>query len=225
MTIALCLLAATAAGATPRGQEPRDRAVVNEVSLPAQAAAKSQPTRGERRCRALAKRRIARLRAAARARGRARVDGGARRRVKRRLRRCLAAARQRASEPALPGTGTPPPQAPTEPGAPVVPGPSQPLPSFVGATASDVDGFRLTLSRPAVAAGNVTIELRNTDSGPHDLVVEPEQGGAAAARFDAVEPGAAPTRKTVALPAGRWRLYCSLPNHALAGMEATLRAE
>jgi len=115
--------------------------------------------------------------------------------------------------------GTPTPG----PGSPDAPAPT--LPSFVGVTASDDDGFRLTLSRPAVAAGSVTIELRNTDSGPHDLVVEPEGGGAEAARFEPVGPDSAPARKTVALPAGRWRLYCSLPTHAPRGMEAILRAE
>jgi hypothetical protein len=91
-------------------------------------------------------------------------------------------------------------------------------------TASDSDGFKLTLSRPAVAAGNVTIELRNTDSGPHDLVVEPEGGGAAVADFDEADPGAV-VRQQVALAKGRWYLYCSLPNHEAIGMHATLRAE
>ncbi len=105
---------------------------------------------------------------------------------------------------------------------PGTPAPS--LPSFVGVTASDSDGFRLTLSRPAVAAGNVTIELRNIDNGPHDLVVEPEGGSAAVADFDEADPGAV-VRKQVALANGRWYLYCSLPGHEAIGMHATLRAE
>ena len=91
-------------------------------------------------------------------------------------------------------------------------------------TASDSDGFRLTLSRPAVAAGNVTIELHNIDNGPHDLVVEPDGGGGAVADFDEADPGAV-VRKQVALAKGRWYLYCSLPNHEAIGMHATLRAE
>ena len=91
-------------------------------------------------------------------------------------------------------------------------------------TASDSDGFKLTLSRPAVAAGNVTIELRNIDNGPHDLVVEPEGGGVAVADFDEAGPGAV-ARKQVALAKGRWYLYCSLPGHEAIGMHATLRAE
>ena len=71
---------------------------------------------------------------------------------------------------------------------------------------------------------NVTIELRNVDNGPHDLVVEPEGGGDEVARFDEADPGAV-VRKAVPLSKGRWRLYCSLPGHAAIGMEATLRAE
>jgi hypothetical protein len=55
--------------------------------------------------------------------------------------------------------------------------------------------------------------------------VEPEGGGAETARFDPLAPDAAPVRRAVALPAGRWRLYCSLGDHAEQGMEAILRAE
>jgi len=173
----------------------------------------------KRRCRSTAKRRFVRVRHASLTK---RERTTVRKRVQRKLRRCLAATRQ--AVPTPPTEGSPAPQQPSSPSpAPTAPGPT--LPSFVGVTASDDDGFRLTLSRPAVAAGNVTIELRNTDSGPHDLVVEPDGGGAEVARFDPVEPGAAPARETVTLSAGRWRLYCSLPNHALAGMQATLRAE
>jgi hypothetical protein len=99
------------------------------------------------------------------------------------------------------------------------------LPSFVGVTASDVDGnFRLALSRPAVAAGNVTVELRNTDKGPHDLWIEPDGGGPAVAKFDPAAPDAV-VRKQVVLPKGEWYLYCTLPGHAADGMSARLRAE
>jgi hypothetical protein len=174
----------------------------------------------ERRCRSTAGRRFARVRRASPTK---RERTAARKRVRRKLRRCLGAARR--VVPAPPTGGVP--VTPRQPSSPA-PGPAPPgptLPSFVGVTASDDDGFRLTLSRPAVAAGNVTIELRNTDSGPHDLVVEPDGGGAEVARLDPVGPGSPPLRKAVSLPAGRWRLYCSLSNHALAGMQVTLRAE
>jgi hypothetical protein len=160
---------------------------------------------------------MARLRKAAGARGRLRVGKAARGRVRRKLRRCLAASRRLAEGPADAPGGSPGTGSPTEPAPPSPP-------SFVGVTASDSDGFRLTLSRPAVAAGNVTVELRNVDSGPHDLVVEPEGGGAAVADFEEADPGAV-VRRQVALAKGRWYLYCSLPNHEAIGMHATLRAE
>jgi hypothetical protein len=111
----------------------------------------------------------------------------------------------------------------TSPTPPTTPDPS-PLGSFLGVTASDSDGFRLTLSRPTVAAGMVTIELRNDDSGPHDLVVRPEAGGAEVERLDPVAPGAV-DRKDFALVEGRWYLFCSLDGHEAAGMHATVRAE
>jgi hypothetical protein len=150
----------------------------------------------------------------------------ARHRVRIKLRRCLNAARRRDPAP-IPGGQAPAPApgqpTPTPPAGPGTPPP--PPPAFVSVTASDDDGFRLALSRPAVAAGTVTVELRNTDRGPHDLVVEPDGGGVEVGRFDPLAPDSVPVRKAVTLPAGRWRLYCSLGDHAEQGMEATLRAE
>jgi hypothetical protein len=178
------------------------------------------PPRTERRCRSLAHRRGERMRRAAVRRGATHVPRADRLRVRRKLRRCLRAVRRAAERPSDGVTDTPGDGGPGS----AAPPPGSTLLSFVGVTASDDDGFRLTLSRPAVAAGTVTIELRNNDSGPHDLVVEPDGGGAEVARFDAADPGVV-ARRSVALPAGRWRLYCSLPNHAALGMEATLRAE
>ncbi len=171
-----------------------------------------------RRCRTVARKRFARIRRGSLAKP-ARL--AARRRVKAKLARCLTAARL-VTPTLTPGGPAPQPPSPTPPTGPGTPPPS--LPGFVSATASDDDGFRLTLSRPAVAAGSVTVELRNSDRGPHDLVIEPD-GGGETARFDPLAPDTAPVRKTIALPAGRWRLYCSLGDHAAQGMEATLRAE
>lgn len=224
MTIAVALLAAVAAsGAAARGVGTNAEGVTtaSSTSEAARGAVKAKPSLAERRCRSLAARRLARLRKAAEASGRSRIGRTARSRVRRKLRRCLAVARREAKDPAdgPSDPGSPEPGAPSAPGTP---GPS--LPSFVGVTASDSDGFKLTLSRPAVAAGNVTIELRNIDNGPHDLVVEPEGGGVAVADFDEAGPGAV-ARKQVALAKGRWYLYCSLPGHEAIGMHATLRAE
>jgi hypothetical protein len=211
-----------AARGLPAAAETTSGATKASAAVARDAAAKA-PTRAERRCRSLAKQRLARKRKAALVTGRRRVPAAARAQIRRKLRRCLRAARRPADDPGDdPVGGGPAPDG--DPGGPGTNPPPPTLPSFVGVTASDSDGFRLTLSRPVVAAGNVTIELRNTDSGPHDLVVEPDGGGAEVGRFDPADPGAV-ARKVVTLPAGRWRLFCSLPNHAAAGMEATLRAE
>ena len=44
--------------------------------------------------------------------------------------------------------------------------------------------FSLTLSRPEVGAGSVTIEVRNAGEDPHDLVVSTEGTGTEVARFE-----------------------------------------
>jgi hypothetical protein len=174
------------------------------------AGAAANQSRAERRCRSLARRRLARTK----------PHTTARLRMRRKLRRCLRAARRDPVGKPTPPADTPDRPATDDPGAP----PGTPLPSFVGVIASDTDGFRLALSRPAVAAGTVTIELRNTDSGPHDLAIRPDGGGADVAQFDSVEPGAL-RRQPVSLAKGRWYLYCTLEGHEPAGMHATLRAE
>lgn len=218
VTLAIVVLvSAVSAGASAARSSPRAGGSDAVTSPLAGLAAK--PSHAERRCRLLAHRRRARSRKLAHGS----VRTAARVRARRKLRRCLREARSHGQTPGpLPGEPTP---APGQGGGPPTPGtPPAPLASFTGVTASDSDGFRLTLSRPLVAAGDVTIELRNTDSGPHDLVVRPEAGGSEAARFGPADPGAV-VRKQVALARGRWYLFCSLSGHEAAGMHVTLRAE
>jgi hypothetical protein len=198
---------------------------VGAIGSPTATSASHAGQTAARRCRSTARKRLARIRNGSLAE---RARPAARRRVRVKLRRCLRAARRDdAQEPPAsaepPSTGQPMPQPGAPPGTPP-PSPPPSLPSFVGVTASDSDGFRLTLSRPAVAAGNVTIELRNTDKGPHDLWIEPDGGGPAVAKFDEADPGAV-ARKQVVLPKGEWYLYCTLPGHAAEGMSARVRAE
>ena len=80
------------------------------------------------------------------------------------------------------------------------------------------------LSRQLVAAGTVRIELRNMGEDPHDLVVVPEAGGEAVHHFAEHDPDTW-SDAPVELPAGRYRLFCSLLDHAERGMQATLRVE
>lgn len=84
--------------------------------------------------------------------------------------------------------------------------------------------FSLTLSRPLVGAGSVTVELRNYGEDPHDLVVSPEGSTAELQRFGELSPGGVQARP-VSLARGRYRLWCSLQGHEQLGMRATLRVE
>jgi hypothetical protein len=96
-----------------------------------------------------------------------------------------------------------------------------PLPSFVSVAARE---FSLTLSRPYVGAGNVRIELRNVGEDPHNLVVSPEASHSPLATFSELDPGLY-ERRTVALAAGRYQLWCSLEGHEALGMSVTLRVQ
>ena len=68
-----------------------------------------------------------------------------------------------------------------------------------------------------VPAGNVTFDVSNAGSGPHDLTVE-ELG----VKTPALEGGASGTLDAGVLEAGSYTLYCSIPGHRAAGMEASL---
>ena len=91
-------------------------------------------------------------------------------------------------------------------------------PARLGVSATE---FHLTLSRPSVKAGVVEIELQNDGQDPHDLRVR-RVGGAHTFSIPLVGPG---DRRTVAIHVrpGRYRLWCSVANHAQLGMQATLR--
>jgi plastocyanin len=84
--------------------------------------------------------------------------------------------------------------------------------------------YYYVLSRPSVRAGEVTIELDNRGEDPHNLNLrlEDEEG-------EAVEiPETDSLQRNVAtfdLPAGSYRLWCSLPEHEEKGMHTTLLVE
>jgi hypothetical protein len=115
-----------------------------------------------------------------------------------------------------PAPGAPPPAD----GAPPPPPPN--LPRFVSVAARE---WSLTLSRPLVGAGSVTIELRNLGEDPHNLVVSPDDGShTPLAGWDETGPGGL-RRQSVELSAGRYLLFCSLEGHEAAGMSVRLRVE
>jgi plastocyanin len=118
----------------------------------------------------------------------------------------------------------------TSPGAPGSPGGSQPGGS--GPTAPPVfhtlsvqsREYSLTLSRTLLTPGTQTIQLNNRGEDPHDLVVSPEGTHTPLAEFPETGPDANHTEQ-LQLPAGRYYLWCSLPEHEGNGMKATLRVE
>lgn len=116
-----------------------------------------------------------------------------------------------------PGPGsTPGPEEPQSP-APGTPAP----PRFVSVAARE---FSLTLSRPLVGTGAVTVELRNNGEDPHNLVVSPEGTHSPLASFSEIDPGTY-ERRYVTLAPGRYQLWCSLEFHEGLGMSTTLRVQ
>ncbi len=72
----------------------------------------------------------------------------------------------------------------------------------------DQDGYE-------APAGDVTIVYENDDSIPHTLVVEDED-------FKLTEEG---EEGDLSLEAGEYTIFCDVPGHRSAGMEATLTVE
>jgi hypothetical protein len=93
-----------------------------------------------------------------------------------------------------------------------------PTPARLGVSATE---YHLVLSRPSVKAGVVEIELQNTGQDPHDLRVR-RVGGAHTFSIPLTQPG---KRRTVAIHVqpGRYKLWCSVADHAALGMQALLR--
>jgi plastocyanin len=113
-------------------------------------------------------------------------------------------------------TGTPPSAAGDGTATPAIP-----VAARLQATTRE---WSITLSRPSIAAGAVTLELVNRGEDAHDLHVRPAAGGAdilSVARTESL--GLAHAEGT--LPAGSYTLYCSLPGHEAAGMRATLSVQ
>jgi hypothetical protein len=118
----------------------------------------------------------------------------------------------------------------TDPGAgpapgsdsPHTPSPGAPAPPrFVSVAARE---FSLTLSRPLVGTGAVTVELRNSGEDPHNLVVSSEGTHSPLATFSEIDPGTY-ERRSVSLAPGRYQLWCSLEFHEGLGMSTTLRVQ
>jgi hypothetical protein len=91
-------------------------------------------------------------------------------------------------------------------------------PGRLGVSASE---FHLTLSRASVKAGRAIVQLQNNGQDVHDLHLR-RIGGTRTSSFPLTSPGGRATLSLRLLP-GRYRLWCSVANHAQLGMRAVLR--
>jgi hypothetical protein len=88
--------------------------------------------------------------------------------------------------------------------------------------------YSLMLSRQSIRSGPALIEFLNRGEDPHDLRLRRIATGGVSARRTFAIPE---TRSSglaeleVRLPAGRYRLWCSIPGHRALGMRATLRVK
>ncbi|MEA2312592.1 MAG: hypothetical protein QOE28_2560, partial [Solirubrobacteraceae bacterium] len=85
--------------------------------------------------------------------------------------------------------------------------------------------FGLLLSKGTVLNGDVRVEFNSVRAeDPHNLVAIRADGTGAPVQFDE-QPSGAVTARTVKLTPGKWTLFCSLPGHQAAGMQATLTVQ
>jgi uncharacterized cupredoxin-like copper-binding protein len=82
--------------------------------------------------------------------------------------------------------------------------------------------FTLTLSRTTIKAGPAVVELVNLGMDPHDLRLQ-RIGGARIYGTPVVDPDGKAELTIPHLLAGRYRLWCSVDDHRMRGMKATLR--
>ena len=94
----------------------------------------------------------------------------------------------------------------------------------LGVTVDDRTGYTARLSRASVTAGSIVVQLHNQGEDDHNLRVVPTDHAGASVEFPLTGSGQN-TTKTLALTAGKYRLFCTLTtpvNHETAGMNATL---
>jgi plastocyanin len=117
--------------------------------------------------------------------------------------------------PAPLGIATPP--------APAAPNPPPPpeSDSTVARLGIKADEYSYTLSRPSIAPGDVIVELNNQGEDFHNLNLQLADGEGASFEIPETAPLAQGVERFT-LPAGEYRLWCSLPEHEELGMQATL---
>lgn len=98
-----------------------------------------------------------------------------------------------------------------------VPVPPPPAPARLGVKARE---FHFTLSTRDLRAGDTIVELVNQGEDDHNLHLQRVQGGEARSTED-LPPGGVERLRLNTQP-GTYRLWCSLPYHAEAGMDTTV---
>jgi hypothetical protein len=146
---------------------------------------------------------------------------GSKRRRRAKARRCRSRHPLRRA-PARPGATAPAQGGGQSPSLVPDLGPSGPLGRYLSVSARE---FRLTLSRPALAAGTDIVELRNQGEDPHNLVLSPDDGSHTPIAAFPSSPSGSISAQTVGLSPGRYYLFCSLAGHEALGMHATLRVQ
>jgi hypothetical protein len=91
-------------------------------------------------------------------------------------------------------------------------------PARLGVRATE---FHFVLSRGSVRAGRAVIQLQNYGEDSHDLRLR-RIGGIRTYAIPVTGPGKQASIQLRLLP-GRYRLWCSVANHAQLGMRAILR--
>jgi plastocyanin len=95
----------------------------------------------------------------------------------------------------------------------------EPVTNRLGVRASE---YYFILSRPTVSSGEVTVELNNQGEDAHDLSLQREGSGEEPLLEVEETQSLQHTVAEFDLPAGTYRLWCSLPTHREKGMETTL---
>jgi plastocyanin len=131
-----------------------------------------------------------------------------------------------AAPPAADTALVPPPVAPAEPAPAGTPGPPVPPPAptpLPRRLQVDEGEYYVRPSRRRVGTGRVEMNITNFGQDDHDLAVE--AGGVIVSKTD-LRSGQT-TQVFVDVPAGTYKLYCTLQNgaHDAAGMHATLIVE
>ena len=121
-----------------------------------------------------------------------------------------------------PAGAAPAPGTTTTPASPPAGGPTAVV--ALGVQETETPDYVMRLSRTALPAGEVTVQLQNTGEDAHNLRIVRSDGKGAATQFPDAEPGSTATR-TVRFAPGSYRLACTLTeptSHDTAGMNATL---